>query len=388
MKKQEHNSSQEEPRIGNYLWDGSGVPDPEVRSLETLLSQFRHTEDALVLPPQTLPQPGKLRAFLQQMLWIPRLAAVAVVLVALAAGMISMFLPTSYPPLSPSWDVARLEGTPQIGADLITAEHSSAKLHVGETLETNATSRATISEEDLGRVDVEPNSRVRLLQSDKKHKRIQLDVGAIRAAIWAPAGQFVVDTPSAVALDLGCAYTLTVAPDGSGTLRTTFGWVGFQLNDRDSFIPAAAMCSMRPKTGPGTPYFEDASESFREAIAQLDFDAQTPEARSVALTTILSQARKRDTLSLWHLLSRTEGAERERVFDRLAVLVPPPAGVTREGILHLDRSMLALWWNALGLGNFSIWRYWEQSSAPSASLVATPSQHSPEKKQPLLKQAQ
>jgi len=38
---------------------------------------------------------------------------------------------------------------------------------------------------------------------------------------------FVVDTPSASAIDLGCAYTLHVNEDGSGTLRTTLGWVGF-----------------------------------------------------------------------------------------------------------------------------------------------------------------
>jgi len=36
---------------------------------------------------------------------------------------------------------------------------------------------------------------------------------------------FVVDTPSASAVDLGCAYTLHVNDDGSGTLRTTLvGW--------------------------------------------------------------------------------------------------------------------------------------------------------------------
>jgi hypothetical protein len=37
--------------------------------------------------------------------------------------------------------------------------------------------------------------------------------------IWAPPRLFFVDTPSAVAADLGCSYTLEVKDDGAGVLR-------------------------------------------------------------------------------------------------------------------------------------------------------------------------
>ena len=70
-------------------------------------------------------------------------------------------------------------------------------------------------------------------------KRVALDHGTIHAFIWAPPGQFVVDTPSARAVDLGCSYTLQVDASGAGLVRTALGWVGFQLNGRESFIPAA-----------------------------------------------------------------------------------------------------------------------------------------------------
>jgi len=352
-----------------YLWDGSGEPDPEVQRFESLLKQFSHREIPLALPrQQNAPaKPGYFHGLLLQLPWIPRFAAVAVVLLALIAGGIVSFYPTRISPSGSGWEVARLDGTPQIGTRFITAGESTTKLRVGQTLETNSTSRASISETDLGEIKVEPNSRVRLLQTDEHHKRIQLDIGTIHAMIWAPAGEFVVDTPSAVAVDLGCAYTLQVAADGSGTIRTTLGWVGFHLNGRESFIPAGAMCPTRPKVGPGTPYFEDASESFRAALGDLDFAAQSSEGRAASLETILSQARARDGLTLWHLLSRTEGAERAKVYDRFAVLVPPPAGVTRDGILRLDQSMLTPWWNALNLGDIYLWRYWEQSSSPRAN---------------------
>ena len=364
MSKDQHNAGEEGPMHDDYLWDGSGAPDPEIQRLESLLSEFCHSDRPLTLPPTLLAVPTGFRARLFEASWLPRLAAATFVLFALAAGVLLSLRPVRSSKASAGWDVATLAGTPQVGSQILSGNHATSKLQVGQTLVTNSDSRASISDKDLGEIKVDPNSRVRLLETGERRKRIQLEVGTIHAAIWAPAGQFVVDTPSAVAVDLGCAYTLQVAPDGSGTIRTTLGWVGFRLNGRDSFIPAGAMCSTRPGSGPGIPYFEDATPAFREAIARFDSSPKNSQDRGDALAEILSQARARDALSLWHLLSRTEGAARERVYDCLASLVAPPSGVAREGILSLDRQMLDLYWNTLNLGDISVWRFWERPSSP------------------------
>jgi hypothetical protein len=358
---------QEKMMNDDYLWDASGAPDPEIQRLESLLSDFRQAGRALVLPTEMPVAPRKFRDVLVHVLSLPRLAAAATILIALGVTLFFFLRPKPAPETGPAWEVANLQGAPQIGTKAIAPNQAPAKLHVGQTIVTNNDSRASLSQSDLGEIRIDPNSRVRLLQTDAYRKRIQLDVGTIHAAIWAPPGTFVVDTPSAVAIDLGCAYTLQVASDGSGTIRTTLGWVGFHLNGRDSFIPAGAMCSTRPGLGPGIPYFEDATPAFREAIAQFDSSSEDSPARSAALATILSEARAQDALSLWHLLSRTTGPERTQVYARFAALVPPPAGVTRSGILNLDQSMLDLWWNSLGLGEISTWRYWEQSASPQQS---------------------
>ncbi|MBI4553416.1 MAG: hypothetical protein HY710_14220 [Candidatus Latescibacteria bacterium] len=60
----------------DYLWDGSGEPDPEVEHLETLLSRFRY--DGVV--PDLSARPRR-RVFFRM------LAAAAVLLVALTAGL-------------------------------------------------------------------------------------------------------------------------------------------------------------------------------------------------------------------------------------------------------------------------------------------------------------
>jgi transposase len=54
-------------------------------------------------------------------------------------------------------------------------------------------------------------------------------------------------------------------------------------------------------------------------------------------------------VTLWHLLSRVPADRRGDVFDRLSALHAAPEGVTRQGILRADATMLARWAADLGL---------------------------------------
>jgi hypothetical protein len=253
----------------------------------------------------------------------------------------------------PAWRVKRLDGTPKIGAESIS---NNGELAVGEWLETDGNSRAQIAVSSIGSVEVDENTRIRLLETHPTEHRLELARGKMSAHIWAPPRLFFVNTPSAVAADLGCAYTLEVDDQGSSLLHVTSGWVALELQDRESVVPAGAACETRPGLGPGTPYFEDASKVFRDSLKLVDFDPDAT-ARSSALASILDQARPRDTLTLWHLLARVDGEDRARVYDKMAVLFPPPAGVTREGVLALNQQMLDAWrdelkrtWMGVGKG--------------------------------------
>ncbi len=345
----------------NYLWDGSGEPDPEIQRLENALGRFRHNRpapDFRALTPATLTLPAPRRVRISFIAAFAGLAAAAL----LAVGVVEYKSALHRPSINQSaWNVSTKEGAPRIGANMIGINGEMAPLQAGQTLETDQNSRATISDNATGEVDVDPDTRLRAVESRSGTKHLALDRGTIHAQIWAPAGSFVVDTPSAVAVDLGCVYTLHVDDSGNGLLQTSFGWVGFKLDGHESFIPTGAACATHPNSGPGTPYFEDASAKLREALAQFDSGRATPDQKSAALGIVLSEARKRDALTLWHLLSRADESDRSRVYDRLASLVPAPAGVTREGILRLDRTMLDSWWNQLGLGDVRLWRNWERN---------------------------
>jgi len=353
-------------RHGDYLWDGSGEPDPEIQRLEAILGRFRHDRPAPVFPDIALDRrwawfPWRMRRF-------PALA-IAAAAVAIAAGAVFMYQRKSLPVAVAGWDVFRLAGAPRVERKMI-GEEEKGHLAIGQVLETDQQSRARLRAENIGQIEIEPSTRLRVLNMGAGLERIALDRGTIHTYIWAPPGRFVVDTPSAVTVDLGCAYTLQVDDSGAGLVRTSMGWVGFKLNGHESFIPAGAACATRPKIGPGTPYFEDVASEFRAALARFDFEDSTAQPRSNDLAIILTAARNRDALTLWHLLSRVREDQRVLVFNRLQEFVPAPAGVTKEGILRLDQPMLDLWWNELGFDDISVWRHWERSWSGAATPAA------------------
>jgi len=272
--------------------------------------------------------------------WRPQFAAIAAGLIAvILIGVWLLLRDRPVQPVGPSWQVATLNGRPTIGSTQISGH---GQLGLGQWLVTDQNSSAQINVASIGQVQVDPNTRVRLLQTQPTEHRLELARGKMSARIWAPPRLFFVDTPSAVAADLGCAYTLIVDDSGGSLLRVTSGWVALELKDRESIVPAGAACQTRPGIGPGTPYFEDAGAEFLNALTALDFESNAA-AKVRALNHLLQTARVKDTLTLWHLLARVDGEERSRVFEKMNSLVAPPSDVTRDGILKLDSAMLNKW---------------------------------------------
>ena len=329
----------------DYLWDGSGEPDPAVECLERVLFPLRSER-----PAPELPAAGR-RYFGGR---LAALAAAAAFLIAVSGLWLTGRRPGA------SWEVTRLASTPT-GGTVARVE----RLRVGEWLETGESSRARVKVGTIGQLEIEPRTRLRLVDAGAASHRLALDRGVLHARIWAPPGRFFVVTSSAVAVDLGCEYTLAVDETGAGLLQVSSGWVGFEQGGRESFVPRGAACAMRPGKGPGTPYYEDASDELKRVLAEVDFGPAG--ARKEALRRVLATARRKDALSLWHLLARRDGEGRPAVYDQLAELVAPPDGVTREGVLAGDRRMLDRWWEALGLGSAGWWRLWITHLPPDAS---------------------
>lgn len=333
-----------------YLWDRSGTPDADVARLEALLHGLAAPSPE-AWPPLRLPAsaaPASIRPR-----WQTWAAAAALVGISIGTG----WHTSRQVAVDPDpWRVARVDGAPTLSAAPLVGR---SRLPAGRWLETDARSSAVVFVGRIGRLEVAPGSRLRLLNAAPGAHRAELVHGTIEAQIWAPPGQFVVDTPSATAVDLGCAYSLTISEDGTGLLQVQAGWVGFEHEGRESFIPAGASGRTYPRRGPGTPTYDDAPVALRAAVGRID-EAETVAEQRAALDTVLAEARAEDGITLWHLVDRVDPSLAPRVVDRLSALVPMPDGVTRDGVLTGDRAMRDAWWEALGLGTAAWWRTWRQ----------------------------
>lgn len=263
--------------------------------------------------------------------WIPLSLAAAL---ALAIGIRSGLRGSG------SWALQRTAGIPRVDGRPMG---STGSLRVGEWVETDDSSQAVIAVGTIGHVDVRPGSRVRLVRARDTDHRLALAYGVIHAKIDAPPRIFFVETPAGTAIDLGCEYTLETDRAGRGLIHVTGGYVEFAWNGTRSIVPLGAFAMTRPGQGPGVPYVEDAPAALRDALVSFDFER----GGDGAVRRALGAARAEDALSLWHLLTRVAPVLRGEVYDRLASLVPPPAGVTRDGVLDADTTMLERYWSLI-----------------------------------------
>lgn len=316
----------------DYLWDRSGEHDEEIVHLEGVLGQLKWHGSWQPAMDSNNPRWAQ-----RKLLW----TAVAAILLIGIAGTVFLHGVRAKNSVT-SWRLSLAGGKSKV-------------VRTGQVIETARATHGVMESEIIGEVHIDPNSRLRVLSARDDEQRLALDHGTIRALIWAPPTRFVVDTPSAHAVDLGCQYTLRIAKNGAGLLTVETGWVAFQWHDVESFIPAGAACTTRRSSGPGTPYFLDAPATMTAALNQFDATGSDE-----ALKTVLSGARSRDGLTLWHLLCRTHGEQRVEVLDRFVALVDLPRDVSRRNILAGDRKSMDAAWDALQLGDTSWWREWKR----------------------------
>jgi hypothetical protein len=286
----------------SYLYDKRGEPDDDLKALEDKLASAR-------LPP---PAVGWERQATRPPRWRwPALALAA----GLAAAIVLL-------PRGPSFTVTTASG--------------SSRLSVGGWLET--TESADIAVADIGHVTVEPSSRVRLVETSKQRHRLELERGALHAKVAAPPRLFVVDTPAAQAVDLGCEYRLSVEPSGATRLEVLKGEVSLEGHGASSRVSAGAVCVTKKGEAPGVPRSVKSGAAFGQALDAWESHAGT-------LEPVLASAGRDDAVSLWNLLPRVDEAQRAQVVDKLVgVIEKPPKDLADADVVKLRApAMESLW---------------------------------------------
>jgi hypothetical protein len=282
----------------DYLWEKKGEGDAETRELENLLGQARFS--GMEIPAEAQ---------------MPRRKRWPLGLVVLAAAAVAVFV------MVPREGFIRVDGTKLYAEQWFeTGTGESARMQLGGS---------------IGHVDVAEGSRVRVVRVDQQQQRLELERGRVHAVVLAPPRLFVIDTPSATAVDLGCEYELTVDAAGASRLNVLSGLVELEAQGQRAIVLAGMWSVTKQGAAPSVPVDRRATPALISALERLPQDASV-------LPLLLSQADTSDAATLWHLLSRTEGETRRAVYARLQEL--SPAQVDEAAVLRLDSVALESWW--------------------------------------------
>lgn len=332
-----------------YLWDRSGAVDGRVRELEDVLSGARADESDVERLGHELAEAmhGPAVTFVSRRVVLRAAAAVAILacVVGAWAGLRARGGGSSTG--RELWTVDALAGAPTVEG---TAVGESRKLDAGGWVETDGLSRAEVSVRSVGRVTVEPNSRLRLIHAERTEHRMELAEGKLHAFILAPPKLFVVQTPAATAVDMGCIYDLTVEKDGSSLLRVTTGWVELAGSRWSSRVPGGYVCSAKRGKDPGIPRREDASEKLNAAVAALESALESaPESKIAEGLTgaVLAESTRRDAATLWHLVHLGREEISAPAAKRLAELVSTPENAPVESVIGGDARAIERWWDVV-----------------------------------------
>lgn len=296
----------------DYLWDRRGA-DPEVARLEALLGGLAH--DAPLAP---LPERPRRRAW-----WIGG-AAVALAAAAAIALVVTRGAGSSANGCAGGAGFAfRADGETRCQG----AVAARGVLPVGGWLETAPGATAAVTIADIGALTLAGDSRLGLTATGSGEHRLALTRGTLTAEVVAPPRLFVIDTPGATAVDLGCAYELAVLPDGRTRLTVTGGVVELGAHGRTAFVTVGHTVTTAPGRGPGTPVAFDAAPALKAAVERVD------RGEAGALAEVVAAAGPGDTLTLWNLLANAAPAERPAILATLDELFPRPEWILADDVV-------------------------------------------------------
>lgn len=264
----------------DYLWDKSGVPDPEVQRLETLLAPLAH--DGRVLRVDAGRRPG---------------LATWVVAAALLVGAAVI-----------GWEVIWGSGEAQLRL-VVVSDGGERSVRQGDKF-TPSEQIVLRLEDDLSEITLDAGSILYVDRLQKDLIRFRLERGRLHALVSAEAKErfFQIQTPSTNCVDLGCMYTLEVDDEQKATVIVELGRVAFEDGNRVVVVPAEATCEATKRNGAGTPRHLDTPDAVVIALDQYDAnpgDAGQSDRLRMATRILAFLDGERDprySLIPWHLL--------------------------------------------------------------------------------------
>ncbi|MBS1516538.1 MAG: FecR domain-containing protein [Bacteroidetes bacterium] len=282
--------------------------------------------------------------FRKKYFWITGIAAV-IALIFVVYAVKNLNLNQTQSPLQYTfglptyWKVINLEGTPMIGGIGIAGTDS---IKEGQWITTDSNSRAELIIADIGKVTIEPGSKVVFVTGNDSLKKIMVEYGMINTETKNVNNMpFKVEIPSAVAENKDGSYTVKIDKKGDGMIIVKSGKLDVQSNIRDAIIPAGNIVMTKNGVGVGTPFNENASKGFKNALFDFDFGNCSDN----CVRVLLDNAQMTDAVSLVNILNgkKLGASEKNEIYNKVVKFIPPPEEIRKDSIAHFNEKELEVW---------------------------------------------
>jgi hypothetical protein len=276
---------------------------------------------------KTLPRPSRINWSKVILIFLP--------IVLLAAAYFVYDLQRNNSP----WKIKSFEGRIFINGKNDKTETISE----GESLLSSDSSKAEILIPRLGSFVVYENSIIVLEKAKDGDNRIRLEKGSVKIKNISEDADFAVDLKNNSIIDHGGEYNVFVDESGNTKISIDLGFTEIKNNSESYFLNEKYVCDIMNGEKPGTPHSSDALDTLIREIRNFDYN----NGGDNSIDNIISIARKTDMLTLLAIIPRASQTKREILFQTITNHFPPPENVTRMNILHADKKMLQIWWEAI-----------------------------------------
>lgn len=237
------------------------------------------------------------------------------------------------------WKVVSVKGSPKINDMNIV---SSDSVKEGQWITTDSVSIAELIIADIGKVTIEPDSKVILVKGADSTQQIFVEYGMVNTENKSGDNRsFKVGIPSAVAENKGGSYSLKIDKNGDGMIVVKSGKVDVLSANKNAIVPAGNIVMTKNGLGVGTPFNEQSSPGFKNALFNFDFG----NCNDACMNVIIKNAKMTDAVSLLNILNGGKAVTetKEEIYNKVVTLIPPRAPVHKDSLEFFDEKELEIW---------------------------------------------
>ncbi|MCX6151632.1 MAG: FecR domain-containing protein [Ignavibacteriales bacterium] len=254
----------------------------------------------------------------------------------IAILVICLYLYTSLQENYP-WEIIKSEGSYVIQNRLTDQK----KFYLDDKLITHDYSNVTVKIADFGLLHIDQNSIIKLIDAQKGENRIKLFQGSVSANTWTQTGKFSIETQNAITTENKSNFKINYFADTTTVINVISGFVEINSGNNVFMLPEGYTFKIH-QNETGIPVNNSSTGNLK--IALIEFEKKHDQN---SFNIILNESAEFDALTLWHIFPLIDEHLRGKLFDKLNSFYAAPNGVTKQGILELNKEMLKKWWDEI-----------------------------------------